>query len=230
MEKIAVAHSDFIITPKEFEADYYRDQFLYEKVFWVPNTSKAQHHISDRRKNETGMSIVYSGSLQSIYKVDDIIQAVARLRDHKLSLTVLGDGPELDNLTRLAHSDARVSFPGWLSGDDYSRILNEADVCYFSTADMAINRYGFSSNKISDYLCRGKPILAHVSFGAEGLVRSGAGLQSYPGDISALEKNIRSLMDDPSLVSAMGTAAKLFYSKHYEYESVVKKLSKLIVN
>ena len=108
------------------------------------------------------------------------------LPDPRLSLTILGDGPELRHLRELAGSDSRM-FAGWLTGDSYSKALDDACVCFFSTVDMDINQYGFSSNKISDYVS-GKPILAHVSQGAEGLVRSKSALQSNAGDIEALSK------------------------------------------
>ena len=176
------------------------------------------------------MSIIYSGSFQSIYNVDQLIIAIRMLPDPRLSLTILGDGPELVQLRELAGSDSRILFAGWLTGDRYNKALNDADVCFFSTADMDINQYGFSSNKISDYVSRGKPILAHVSQGAEGLVRSKSALQSNAGDLEALARNIQRFLDDPKLIDEMGVASIQYYSECYEYDSVVKKLARLIAN
>ena len=93
---------------------------------------------------------------------------------------------------------------------------------------MEINKYGFSSNKISDYLSLGKPILAHVSKGATGLIRSNAAIPSSPGDIESLTQNIQTLFNDRELLKIMGTAARQYYSDCYEYDRVVLKLARLI--
>ena len=66
---------------------------------------------------------------------------------------------------------------------------------------MKINQYGYSSNKISDYLSFGKPILAHVSEGFDHAVQSNIALVSTPGDIAQLAKNIRKLHDDKTSIS-----------------------------
>lgn len=230
MEHLAVRYSDFILTPKEFEAHYYSEKYLSDNVHWIPNTSKKSAKSVHKKNSGQSISIIYSGSLQSIYNVDQLIIAIRMLPDPRLSLTILGDGPELGHLRKLAGSDSRILFAGWLTGDSYSKALDDACGCFFSTADMDINQYGFSSNKISDYVSRGKPILAHVSQGAEGLVRSKSALQSNPGDVEALAKNIQQLLDEPQLINDMGAASTRYYSEYYQYDSVVQNLAKLIEN
>ena len=95
---------------------------------------------------------------------------------------------------------------------------------------MEINKYGFSSNKISDYLSMGKPILAHVSQGAAGLIRSNAALASNPGDVESLAGNIQRFLVNRELINVMGAAARQYYLECYEYDSVVLKLARLISN
>lgn len=230
MERVAVKNSDFILTPKEFEAHYYNEEYAFENVHWVPNTSKSTTDSIVRKRDDNSLSIIYSGSLQSIYNVDQLINAIRNLPNSSLSLTILGDGPELDSLKCSAGTDTRIVFSGWLTGDMYIKALAASDICFFSTADMEINKYGFSSNKISDYLSMGKPILAHVSQGAVGLIRSNAALASNPGDVESLAGNIQRLLVDPELMDVMRAAARQYYLECYEYDSVVLKLARLISN
>ena len=230
MERLAVKNSVFILTPKEFEERYYREKYAFKNVHWVPNTSRSTSDSVIRKRDGVSLSVIYSGSLQSIYNVDQLINAARNLPHSSLSLTILGDGPELDSLKCLAGTDKRIIFAGWLTGDMYRKALADADVCFFSTADMEINKYGFSSNKISDYLSMGKPVLAHVSQGAAGLIRSNAALASNPGDVESLAGNIQQLLVDPQLINVMGAAARQYYSECYEYDSVVMKLARLITN
>lgn len=230
MEKLAVKYSDFILTPKEFEYRYYDEKYSVNNVHWIPNTSKSMREISRNNYSNCHLSIVYSGSLQAIYNVDQIIEAILNLPEAPISLIILGDGPELSMLKDLVGSDSRITFAGWLTGDAYNKVLSETDICYFSTSDMDINKYGFSSNKISDYLARGKPILAHVSFGAEGLVSSGSALQSNPGDIKNLLNNIERFINEPRLSEEMSLSSRKYYYDSYEYTNVVNKLARLILN
>lgn len=228
MERFAVKNSDFILTPKEFEINYYREKYSFNEVYWIPNTSKSTINRIKKKRESKPFSIIYSGSLQSIYNVEQIISAVRNLPESSLSLKILGDGPELSSLKKFADSDPRIEFSGWLSGDTYDKALEGADVCFFSTSDMDINKYGFSSNKISDYLSRGKPILAHVSQGASGLVSSNSALQSNPGDINTLAENIELLLFNPQIIDVMSSAARKYYKEFYEYDNVLAKLANLI--
>lgn len=231
MERIAVKNSSFILTPKQFEKKYYKSAYNYNKVFWIPNTCRKNNLISCKSKiNKFGLSIVYSGSLQSIYLIDEIILAMRLIKNENITLNILGDGPELKKLKTLSKDDKRIKFKRWVSGDDYWRILENSDIGYFSTIDMKINKYGFSSNKISDYLSRGKPILAHVSNGVHNLLESNCALQSRPGDKKGLALNIKKFANQHALLNKMGVSAKKYYSKFYDYDTVIKNLVNTINN
>ena len=227
MEYIAVKKSSFIITPKELEKNYYLDRYRFKDVFWIPNTSMRKVHLSEQ-KARSDFTILYAGSLQSIYKIDDIILAVRESNDKRISLVILGDGPEKEILRALVNDDDRIQFRDWVMGEEYFKALSTADICYFSTVNMFINRYGFSSNKISDYLSNGKPVLAHTSNGLDGLVNAGAALQSSPGDIKSLQSNILRLIDHPNELKSMKVAAKKYYLEHYDYDKVTDNLARLI--
>ena len=75
-----------------------------------------------------------------------------------------------------------------------------------------------------------KPILAHVSQGAAGLIRSNAALASNPGDVESLAGNIQRFLVNRELINVMGAAARQYYLECYEYDSVVLKLARLISN
>ena len=92
---------------------------------------------------------------------------------------------------------------------------------------MAINKYGFSSNKISDYLSLGKPILTHCIEGSDHLVSSGVALQSSPGDIKCLADNIKKLYYERQRIDDMSKKARDYYDEYYDYDSVVEKLTEV---
>ena len=131
------------------------------------------------------------------------------------------------HLRSIAKNSLNIRFIGWVHGNAYFKYLANADICFFGTSNMEINKYGFSSNKISDYLSQGKPILTHCTDGIDHLVSSGVALQSKPGDIKCLENNIRLLWSKRKLLDQMSKKASGYYSKHYDYDNVIKKLIKV---
>ena len=78
----------------------------------MPNTSKSTTDNIVRKRDDDSLSIIYSGSLHSIYNVDQLINAIRTLPHSSLSLTILGDGPEKNSLKCLAGTDTRIVFSG----------------------------------------------------------------------------------------------------------------------
>ncbi len=230
-ERFAVSSCDCIFTPKELEKEYYKEKYAFNESHWIPNTSPSNNTTLPKSgHSKSKLHILYSGSLQSIYLVDELILAISRAEAANVILNVVGDGPMLESLKSLAAGDERVIFSGWLQGAEYSSALDSCDVCFFGTADMSINQYGFSSNKISDYLSRSKPILAHASLGVGSLVSSGSALQSNQGDVLALSNNIQRLIENPDLLLSMSRSASNYYREVYDFDTVVENLSKLLLS
>ena len=74
----------------------------------------------------------------------------------------LGD-VDRDVLKGLAEGSDTFEFRGWVMGSEYSEAIHEADICFWYER-YGNKRYSFSSNKLSDYLCYGKPVLMHCNW------------------------------------------------------------------
>ena len=228
-EYFAISKASFVITPKQNEFKYYSNRYNYKNVIWVPNTSKKRfiRPLHSKSDSSTSMTILYAGSLDTIYLIDELIEAVKIINQTKIKLLILGEGRKKKHLRSIAKNSLNIRFIGWVHGNAYFKYLANADICFFGTSNMEINKYGFSSNKISDYLSLGKPILAHCVDGIDHLVSSGVALQSKPGDIKCLANNIRLLWSKRKLLDQMSKKASDYYSKHYDYDNVIKKLIKV---
>ena len=77
-----------MINQKEFE--YYCKHYDFNRVYWIPNTSKRQSTLPLRVKSHSinTLTILYSGSLDTIYLIDELIKAVRILKDIKLKVLI----------------------------------------------------------------------------------------------------------------------------------------------
>ena len=229
-ERFAISRAKFVITPKQKEFEYYCKYYDFNRVYWIPNTSKRQSKkvpLQAKSHSINTLTILYSGSLDTIYLIDELIKAVRILKDIKLEVLILGEGRKKEYLRNLSEGKSNINFIGWANGDAYIKYLATADVCFFGTTSMAINKYGFSSNKISDYLSFGKPILTHCIEGIDHLVSNGVALQSNPGDIKCLAGNIKKLYYERQRIDDMSKKARDYYDEYYDYDSVVEKLTEV---
>lgn len=139
VEKVAYLMADSVLFFTEGEAKHYRS------VLHVPpasNTVIRLPHVSvppvseedkQRMREELGVSgkkvIMFVGRLVKVKGVDILLRAFAQLDRPDAVLVIVGDGPERQNLERLARElnvFDRIIFTGWR--DDASKLVSIADV------------------------------------------------------------------------------------------------------
>lgn len=107
-------------------------------------------------------------------------------------LTVVGDGPDLDSLTKLSAALGvrdRVAFTGWV--DDPVQILRESDVFVLSTRRESLGRVNIEASAV------GLPVIASRVPGCLESVDEGvSGLLVDPGDARALADAMLGLARD----------------------------------
>lgn len=155
--------------------------------------------------------IVYAGVMGEQDGVDFLLRAVAEIRPRHRSVTLelIGDGPDVNRLRRLAGelgiADA-VTWSGWLSRDEMRERLELGTIAVSPDADSELNRMA-SMLKIADYLAQGLATVA--SDLPETRITCGdAVLYVAPGDVTALAEGIARLLGDASLRDELSAAAR----------------------
>ena len=153
----------------------------------APDLADTGSHASDlidqiKRFHKDGyLTAGYVGSHGPANGVETIVAAAARLRDAsqtKVAVILVGDGQEKAACQRLAeqHGLDNVLFWPPLPKREVPVVLAALDVTLFCLRDVAVFKYGLSSNKLFDYLACGSPVL-FASNAPGGPVReSGGGL------------------------------------------------------
>lgn len=109
------------------------------------------------------VTMVAAGTIGQWHGYDRLLRGVAaaRQRTPEVSVTIVGDGPELRRLKALTSRlgvGPRVEFTGSLAGADFDGIMARADVAIGSLGEHRRGGHSLSTLKVRDYLARGLPI------------------------------------------------------------------------
>lgn len=124
-------------------------------------------------------------SLDKNKRVENAIQAFAhqRLNDRNLSLDIVGDGPDRQELESIAESlglQSRIRFHGKLSRPEIVNIMQKTDSLVLAS------QYETFGVVIIEALAMGKPVIATKCGGPESIVREDDGYLVPVDDIDAL--------------------------------------------
>ena len=134
----------------------------------------------------------YVGSLVRAQGVDVFVDAARMLRDRGISniaFVFVGDGPEKEKCQRIArrHDLPNVLFWDPVPKRNVPSIISTFDVALYSLRDIAVFKYGLSSNKLFDYLASGRPIISSCATVDTPVSASGGGIcvpPESPGEIA----------------------------------------------
>ncbi|MEV0977932.1 glycosyltransferase family 4 protein [Streptomyces sp. NPDC049915] len=160
-----------------------------------PNTADSGHGVADlidriRSFRKDGfLTAGYIGSHGPANGVATLVAAAAELRaagHPRVAVVMVGDGQEKAACQRLArrHGLDNVLFWPPVPKQAVPDVLAELDVTLFCLRDVAVFKYGLSSNKLFDYLASGKP-LVFASNAPGGPVRESGGGVCVPAESPA---------------------------------------------
>ena len=158
-----------------------------------------------------------------VKRLDTLIGALRALERPRVSLLLVGGGPEGGRLQRqvaAAHLNGRVIFAGWL--EDSARVYP------------AIDLYVAASTKeglplaLLEAMGAGLAVVATDVPGHRDVVRDGeTGLLVPAGDARALAAALEALMDDPERRVRMGRAGRARVLKEFSVRSMVDKTAEI---
>ena len=106
----------------------------------------------------------YAGSHARTNSIDTLVEAARILRDRGVldyTFVFVGAGAEKERCQQLAqhHNLRNILFWQALPKRSIPAVLDALDVTLFSLRDIAVARYGLSSNKMFSYLASGRPVV-----------------------------------------------------------------------
>ncbi|HEY4233821.1 MAG TPA: glycosyltransferase family 4 protein [Lacipirellulaceae bacterium] len=155
----------------------------------------------------------YMGMIGVQDRVDMLVRACQCLKNElgrdDFRAVIVGDGPALDELKRLAVElgiEQRVSFAGFQRGDDLLRHVASFDICVTPDPSNAYNDT-CSMVKTMEYMAMAKPVVA-FDLRENRITAGDAGFYAKGNDAIDLARQIAVLMDDAELRARLGQAGR----------------------
>jgi glycosyltransferase involved in cell wall biosynthesis len=211
-----------------------------EKFAWVPNgisITEADNpeplpdHVA-RQIPQSGLRIVYAGTLGRANALETLIDAAALVSDLKdVAIIIVGQGKERALLEQNAQdlNLKNVVFVGPVAKRQVQTVLRACDACYIGWQDSQLYRFGIAANKLGDYLYSGKPIIHSFSGRSDPVAEYAAGLTVPAEDPRALADVIRRMYAmTPEQRQRLGENGRRAALEHYDYAKLAEKFEAIV--
>jgi glycosyltransferase involved in cell wall biosynthesis len=203
-------------------------QSVRQKVINFPNvgTDSKMFNIPIRNSQKKTKTILFVGRLVPVKLPEVVVRAFdasPMLRRHRL--VIVGDGPERPKLERLIseyHLSDCVELTGQKSHAEVSVLMKEADIFAFPS----ICETG--GGVVIEAMACGLACVVVDHGGPATLVAPGLGIKIRMGDFSHIVREftaaLEQLVEDPALITRLGTAAHRHAMTYYSWDAKAQKL------
>ncbi|MGE0625205.1 MAG: glycosyltransferase family 4 protein [Pseudomonadales bacterium] len=147
--------------------DYLREMGVEsESVVWIPNGVDLETFPCYPLPDRSPLTVMYLGAHGTANGLDRILDAIHLLargsEGSRFRFRFVGDGPMKDALVLRAKAlgiSDQVSFEPAVSKAALPELAAQADIFVMNVRDLELYRYGFSFNKLFDYMAAARPIV-----------------------------------------------------------------------
>lgn len=222
-----------LVTVSEAIYDHLSREFpaYGHKIVFLPNgvdSKLLDNQIAESTINENSIfKLLTVGSLIPRKGVETIVEALSNLDSpQNFKLLIIGDGPELNNLTHLVKKKSLgdvVEFIGQVAPEKVANYLRDANA--FILASYSEGR----PNVVLESFAAGIPVIASDIDGVKELVRNDEnGLRFQAGNAKLLAKKIKELQQSRELQVQLSKNGRAFIlQNHLLWENVGQKYAQL---
>jgi len=236
LEKFLVNRADILITVLPNVHLYYSKFNIEEKnIIWIPNGVHTDVFKAETKKKEE-FTIMYAGIFGLEGNLETLIQAAKILKQQQngIKFILLGSGERKKLLLELVekYELQNVEFRNPVGKEKMPAMLAGADVFWLGTRKVKnLYKYGFSFNKLFEYLAAGRPIIFSIDSEYNPVKEADAGLTIPPEDARALSDAITTLFLMPkNELRQLGENGRKYARKYYDWDILSQKLYDLIQN
>jgi glycosyltransferase involved in cell wall biosynthesis len=162
----------------------------------------------DAQRRDARIRIGFVGNMRPWHRADLLLHAFRALSTYQhLELLMIGDGPELDNLRKVASDlglDDHVNFLGSVRYEEVPALLSKLDVCVIPHATW----YG-SPTKLFEYGAMAKAVIGPRDTPVAEIIEDGCtGALINCGEVGQLTGAMERLSSDPELRQRLGHALR----------------------
>lgn len=220
-------------------------RFIYSRRFkniimFVPKTDSAKKFLLINGFKKIGPVIgggVNFDKFKNLNLKEKFVLSVGRLSKEKghanlikamyglgKKLVIVGEGPEKESLRKLALKlNVDVEFKGLVNKDELCKLYNQS---YFLVLP---SLYGetFGFVVLEAFACGKTAIVTDIP-GPGDIVNTHLGVKIKSGDVEALNKAIRYLLDNKKIRDKLSKNANIFVKKNYSWDTNAKRFFSLL--
>ncbi|WP_018708370.1 glycosyltransferase family 4 protein [Siminovitchia fordii] len=240
LEKYLYTKADRIIVLFDKAPAYVESKGISkEKVVYIPNGAELNRFKTPRQTNarerifkglENKFKIIYLGSHGIANHLDPVIDLIEMLREvEDIHLLMVGDGPEKERirLKAIEKNVRNVSFHSSVPKEDVPGILCEADLSIISMKDSPLYKWGFSMNKLYDYMAAGLPVMMVANPSTVGNFKEVRGIHASQ-NLNILSKIIMDYKNDRDKMRYDSHQLKNYVSSWYSWEKLSAQLQRVM--
>ncbi len=222
MKEHGLSYFKFIHIPNGINLD--------EWLIWNNQIPELHKNMIERLKIEKKFILGYVGSIGKANALDVLINSAKLLKEEKISIILIGDGPEKNKLMEKVklYSLHNVFFLPPVSKLSIPIILNMMDALYIGLKKVPLFRYGISPNKLFDYMMSGKPIVQSISAGNDIVNDAKCGISvpaEDPVQVALAVKKLMAMSKEER--EQMGINGRNYVLRNNTYEVLAKKFDNL---
>ncbi len=212
-----------------------------KRVYLVPNGSDVtMFHPESRGETfrieynlDHKFVVLYAGAHGISNDLNTLLEAAEQLRDiDDLSIVLLGDGKEKDNLQSraVAMHLSNVCFIDPVPKVKMADAIAAADACVAILKPIELYKTVYP-NKVFDYMAAGRPVILAI----DGVIRSvveeaHAGVAVPPGNPKALADAIRILAGDRNMIKQLGQDGRNFVELYFDRSQLAEKFLDIMID
>lgn len=217
----------FVILTKEMKSQLRIGERKYLVIEGVAGDS-SYNSIYMKKKNSNN-TIVYTGKLNEIFGVLNLVLAFELIQDINLRLVICGNGELEKTLRDYSKIDSRINFLGQIPITEAKRIIRDATILVNPRQNNELyTKYSFPS-KIIDYLSSGNPVIAYKLDGVPEIYDN---FLNYVEDnsINSLKNKIEAILNslNSEEILSKSAAAIEYFRIERRPEQVVAKIIDMI--
>jgi glycosyltransferase involved in cell wall biosynthesis len=218
LEGFVLRRADAIAVPDEFSVDYLSKLHgISEAKFTVlPNFVDTEQFVPGEESARSKSKFLFIGRLESDQKRPMLaVRGAAQVTEG--TLDIVGDGPELEEITQVADGIDNVQLLGRLSHFEISKMMGSA------LGLIIPSRYEGNPKVVIEALSAGLPVIATKSQGLTEIVEDGVNGLLVDPDPESIAQAMRTFMDDPGLWLEMSKNARKIALAKYSRASVLDR-------
>jgi glycosyltransferase involved in cell wall biosynthesis len=220
--------------------DYYKKYGIAkEKVVWIPNGVDTGLYSSESSTPpgtapQEQFKVMYTGTFGMEACLQTLLSAAKSIQEKQLPIVfeIIGSGEKQKELAQFKNQLGlqNVVFREPVKKEMIPSVLAAADALWIGSRKVEnLYKYGFSFNKLFEYLAAGKPILFSIDAAYNPVKEAGAGLTVPPEDPEALSNAIIQLYDMPMAERIkMGQKGIAYAKEFHDFEKLADQFDGLL--